>query len=131
MPSIHYSNEHIINHGIAHGINLWAIPFKSKEMKKSDQTRGASVGMYYLYTMIVVVILAALVSSCGTSKHGGCNYQKAQKYNQRQQRKAARYYRSENSINNPENREYVEEIAFNEGIQTSEVTQQMFDARYN
>lgn len=33
-------------------------------------------------------------------------------------------------IRNPENREYVEEIAFNEGISYEEVTQEMFNARY-
>ena len=58
-------------------------------MRNSDQTRGASVGMYYLYTMIVVFILALFMSSCSTSH--GCNYAKAQKYNQRQMRKSHRY----------------------------------------
>jgi len=35
-----------------------------------------------------------------------------------------------NSISNPENAEFVEEVAFNEGIPASSVTQQMFDERY-
>lgn len=39
-------------------------------MNKSDQTRGASVGMYYLYTMIVIVVVLFL-TSCGTSR--GCH----------------------------------------------------------
>lgn len=52
--------------------------------------RQASVGMYYLYTMIVVFIMALFMSSCSTSH--GCNYAKAQKYNARQMRKAHRYY---------------------------------------
>jgi hypothetical protein len=34
------------------------------------------------------------------------------------------------SIHNPENREYVEEIAFNEEIAPEAVTQEMFNARY-
>ncbi len=34
------------------------------------------------------------------------------------------------SIHNPENREYVEEVAFNEGISYEEVTQEMFNNRY-
>ena len=34
------------------------------------------------------------------------------------------------SIYNPENREYVEEIAFNEEIAPEAVTQEMFNARY-
>lgn len=33
-------------------------------------------------------------------------------------------------IRNPDNKEYVEEIAFNEGISYEEVTQEMFNARY-
>jgi hypothetical protein len=33
-------------------------------------------------------------------------------------------------IHNPENREYVEEIAFNEEIAPEAVTQEMFNARY-
>lgn len=36
-------------------------------MNKSDQTRGASVGMYYLYTMIVIIV-ALFLTSCGTAK---------------------------------------------------------------
>ncbi len=33
-------------------------------------------------------------------------------------------------IHNPDNKEYVEEIAFNEGISYEEVTQKMFNERY-
>ena len=36
----------------------------------------------------------------------------------------------DNSIYNPENREYVEEIAFNKDIKAEEVTQAMFNERY-
>jgi hypothetical protein len=36
----------------------------------------------------------------------------------------------ENSVYNPKNREYVEEIAFNEEIAPEAVTQEMFNARY-
>lgn len=36
----------------------------------------------------------------------------------------------ENSIYNPKNREYVEEIAFNEEIAPEAVTQAMFNERY-
>ena len=36
-------------------------------MNKSDQTRGASVGMYYLYTMIVIIAVLFL-TSCGSAK---------------------------------------------------------------
>ena len=34
------------------------------------------------------------------------------------------------SIHNPDNKEYVEEIAFNEEIAPEAVTQEMFNARY-
>jgi len=36
-----------------------------------------------------------------------------------------------NSVENPENAEFVVEVAFNEDIDTSEVTQQMFNNRYS
>jgi len=34
------------------------------------------------------------------------------------------------SIHNPDNKEYVEEVAFNEEIAPEAVTQEMFNARY-
>lgn len=37
----------------------------------------------------------------------------------------------ENNISNPENFEYVQEVAFNKGIPVHEVTQEMFNERYN
>ena len=37
----------------------------------------------------------------------------------------------ENSIYNKDNAEFVDEVAFNEDVLPSEVTQEMFDARYN
>jgi hypothetical protein len=40
--------------------------------------------------LIITLALGASITSCGTSK--GCNYQKAQKFNQKQMRKANRYY---------------------------------------
>jgi hypothetical protein len=41
--------------------------------------------------LTLIVALAIFTASCATSH--GCNYQKAQKYNAKQARKAARYYR--------------------------------------
>ena len=35
-----------------------------------------------------------------------------------------------NSISNPDNAEYVEEVAFNEGCAATQVTQEMFNERY-
>ena len=37
----------------------------------------------------------------------------------------------EDNISNPENFEYVQEVAFNKGIPVYEVTQEMFNERYN
>ena len=60
-------NERIINHGIGYGLSVQPIPFKSKEMNRSDQNRNASIGMFFLYTFIVAMIIAAL-TSCGSTK---------------------------------------------------------------
>lgn len=51
--------------------------------------RGASVGMFYLYTMLIITALLILCS-CATS-HSGCNYAKAKAYNDKQMRKAKRH----------------------------------------
>jgi hypothetical protein len=51
------------------------------------------------------------MTSCGTSKH-------------------LNTVSWEDSIENPENKEFVLEVAFNEGIEVSAVTQAMFNARY-
>ena len=80
--------------------------------------------MFCLYTMIAAIVIAALVS-CGSPK--GCNYKKAQKFNQKQMRK----YNHRSSVDNPENEEFVNEVAFNNNIDPEEVTQVMFDQRYN
>lgn len=77
--------------------------------------RGASVGMFYLYTMIVITILLILCS-CGSVP---------------QEQKALNSQQWENSIWNPANEEFVDEVAFNEDVASSSVTQQMFDARYS
>jgi hypothetical protein len=87
--------------------------------------RQASVGMFYLYTILIVIAVMAM-ASCSTSK--GCNYKKVQKFNNKQMRKYHRH--ADNSIHNPNNQEFVVEVAFNEGVSTENVTQEMFDARY-
>ena len=50
--------------------------------------RQASVGMLYLYTILIVIAVMAM-ASCSTSK--GCNYKKVQKFNQKQMRKYHRH----------------------------------------
>lgn len=37
----------------------------------------------------------------------------------------------EDNINNPENHEFVVEVAFNEGVEMWEVTQEQFNERYS
>lgn len=60
---------------------------------------------------VAITCVAMVVTSCGSS-HVACDAYGA------------------NSISNPENAEYVNEVAFNEGIPASSVTQSMFDERY-
>jgi hypothetical protein len=60
---------------------------------------------------VAIVCVAMVVTSCGSS-HVACDAY------------------GENSISNPDNAEYVNEVAFNEGIPASSVTQSMFDERY-
>jgi hypothetical protein len=72
--------------------------------------RSSSVGMFYLWTFLIITALLVM-TSCGTSKH-------------------LNTVSWEDSIENPENKEFVLEVAFNEGIEVSAVTQAMFNARY-
>jgi cell division inhibitor SulA len=53
---------------------------------------------------VAITCVAMAVTSCSTSSHACDAY-------------------GENSISNPANAEYVEEVAFNEGIPASSVTQ--------
>jgi hypothetical protein len=76
--------------------------------------RQASVGMFYLYTFLVVVVIAVL-SSCKSSYHP-CDAYGDVKW--------------EDNIENPANEEYIVEVAFNEGVSVDQVTQEMFNARY-
>jgi hypothetical protein len=64
-----------------------------------------------------ITIFACVMASCKSSQH--CDaYGKAD-------------VKWENSIDNPENGEFVCEVAFNEGCTAEQVTQQQFDARYS
>jgi len=64
---------------------------------------------------IVIINIALVMTSCGSVP---------------QQQKCFNSQQWENSIYNKANAEYVEEVAFNEGVASDAVTQQMFDARY-
>lgn len=79
---------------------------------------------------LIMMMMVMVATGCATS-HGGCNYAKAKAYNDKQMKKAKRHRMSyANNINNSDNSEYIEEIAFNEGISYEEVTQEMFNNRY-
>lgn len=79
--------------------------------------RQASVGMLYLKVIVVFSALFALswLTSCATA-HTPCDAYGSVKW--------------EDNIHNPENEEFVVEVAFNEGVEVNEVTQQMFNNRY-
>lgn len=76
-------------------------------MKKQER-----MGMLFLYTVILITALIVL-ASCGASKNCHC---KCDAYSE--------------SILNPENKEFVDEIAFNESIPSAFITQAQFNARY-
>ena len=77
--------------------------------------RQSSVGMFYLWTMIVITALLILCS-CGSMP---------------QEQKALNSVQWENSIYNKENAEFVDEVAFNESCTSNDVTQEMFNNRYS
>jgi hypothetical protein len=61
---------------------------------------------------VAMMFVAMLVTSCASSGHACDAYGK-------------------NSIKNPENQEFVEEVAFNAGVKPKKVTQIMFNQRYS
>ena len=77
---------------------------------------------------LLLMVTIIIATSCATSN--GCGYAKAKKFNDRQMRKAKRHRDYANNIHNPDNAEYVEEIAFNEDIEPATVTQAQFNMRY-
>jgi len=66
-----------------------------------------TVGIYFL----LIITVALILGSCKSSGHACDAYGK-------------------NSIKNPENQEFIEEIAFNAEIKPEKVTQKMFNQRY-
>tara|TARA_R110000868_G_scaffold400073_2_gene674215 strand:- start:820 stop:1086 length:267 start_codon:yes stop_codon:yes gene_type:complete len=70
-----------------------------------------------------IAIAIASLTSCSTSRNGCMSsyfvgYAKIDKVNY------------EDDIHNPDNDEYVREVAFNLGVKPSQVTQKQFNARY-
>jgi hypothetical protein len=74
--------------------------------------RQASVGKFYLYTILVITALYILCS-CGIVPQ--------------EQTITVKW---EDSIQNPDNEEFVVEVAFNEDVEPQDVTQAMFNERY-
>lgn len=64
-------------------ISLYHKTIKQKVMKK------------LVYLLVVVFAVSMTTTSCGTAK-SGCGYQKAQKYNKKQSKKAHRYHSRNN-----------------------------------
>jgi hypothetical protein len=77
--------------------------------------RNASVGMACLWTFIIITAVIML-ASCKSTYHECDAYGKV---------------KWENSICNPENGDFIAEVAFNEKCTAEQVTQEMFDARYS
>ena len=79
-------------------------------------------------TIFIIGLIAVVFSSCSSTGHTqvgrGCmsrffvGYAKNEKVSYK------------NSIHNPQNAEFVEEVAFNLDIRTNEVTQHQFNIRY-
>lgn len=65
-----------------------------------------------------ITIFACIMSSCKST------YQPCDAY-------GSNDVKWENSIDNPENGEFVCEVAFNEGCTAEQVTQEQFDSRYS
>jgi len=65
---------------------------------------------------VAMLFVAMIATSCKSSRHASCDAYGKIKW--------------EDSIKNPENEEFVCEVAFNEGITAEEVTQAQFNARY-
>lgn len=63
-----------------------------------------------------MLFIAMIATSCKSSRHANCDAYGKIKW--------------EDSIKNPENGEFVCEVAFNEGCTAEEVTQEQFNARY-
>jgi len=70
-----------------------------------------TVGIYFL----LIVTVALILGSCASSGHA-CDAYSDIKW--------------EDNINNPDNEEFITEIAFNEKCAPEEVTQSMFNQRY-
>ena len=77
--------------------------------------RNTNVGFACLWTFSIVIAVIML-ASCKS------NYHKCDAYGK---------VKWENSVCNPENGDFVAEVAFNEDCTAEEVTQEQFDNRYS
>ena len=79
-----------------------------------------STSAYYLVVLyfLTFVCISIMITSCKTPSYAGRNH-------------VDRCPNWANCIYNLENKEYVEEVAFNLNIKPEEVTQEQFNKRYN
>ena len=70
------------------------------------------INLIVIAYFVIISIVAIIATSCGSS-HATCDAY------------------SSNSIYSPENQEFVTEVAFNLGIENSQVTQAQFDEQYS
>lgn len=78
--------------------------------------RTLKINLIVIAYFVIISIVAIIATSCGSS-HATCDAYSKIKW--------------ENNINNPENEEFVVEVAFNEGCTSEQVTQAQFDERYS
>ena len=74
------------------------------------------INLIVITYFVIISIVAIIATSCASS-HTTCDAYSKVKW--------------ENNVNNPENGEFVCEVAFNEGCTAEEVTQEQFDNRYS
>jgi len=78
--------------------------------------RTLKINLIVIAYFVIISIVAIIATSCRSS-HTTCDAYSKVKW--------------ENNINNPENEEFVVEVAFNEGCTSEQVTQAQFDERYS
>ena len=82
-------------------------------IKKNMIMKTVKINLVIAAWFVAIVFVAVLATGCKSSRHANCDAY------------------GENSIFNPDNAEFIEEVAFNAGVAPQEVTQSMFDARYS
>lgn len=85
-------------------------------MKAKTSKLDSAAVLVVLY-FITAICLGFMLTSCGSAKYATHHVDRCPSW--------------ANCINNPENKEFVDEVAFNLNIKPQQVTQEQFDKRYN